>query len=721
MIKGTITSDTLPSVLLRGSWLVCVILLIQSPLPAQTVAWDPAGQPILIGGAVSLLEDTSGALTIERITDPSLQARFQDSDARILNFPPFSESVYWIRLVVDGGSPDSLLLELAQPLIPWVELYVPDGRGNWQSRRAGYRANRDSRLRRSNNPTFVLSGQAATYYLRVPALQLPLPLWVWRARHYVSVAHTRTLAFGLYMGILLFTLINNTFLFFSLRYWSYLHYGLIVAGFIAFVATAEGYSDYLFPGADPMKVFTVIPIFSSPISLSYGLLFLAVRRYSKLGYRVGWGLLIYLLLYILTTPFLSWAVINLVNQFNALLTIVTLIFLGFLVGSQGSRLGNWYGITYVVFLIMAVLEVAYLRTGSPSYILRTSHISIGIMVEVLALAFLLSKRFEWERQRNERARARVQAELLESTRENERIVREQNAILEERIQQRTEVISRQNESLEASLNNLKLAQAKLVESEKLASLGQLTAGVAHEINNPVNFISNGVVSLRENFRELTEALRDYLGSSDDPARHRQITEALEDSDDLFRSIGNGVERTVKIIKSLRNFSRLDEGEFKEVDLHQGLESTLHILSSSIRQRARVHTDYAELPAVYCQPGKINQVFLNLINNAVQSIDTFGTITLTTGYDRASRTVTVAVADTGKGIPAEHLSRVFEPFFTTKEVGTGTGLGLSISYGIVEEHGGDISVSSEPGVGTTFTVTLPVDGPPEHESPKMPPP
>ncbi|MBP6827638.1 MAG: AAA family ATPase, partial [Saprospiraceae bacterium] len=290
--------------------------------------------------------------------------------------------------------------------------------------------------------------------------------------------------------------------------------------------------------------------------------------------------------------------------------------------------------------------------------------------------------------------------------------------LEQKVAERTAEVRRQKEALEKSLSELKMAQAKLVESEKMASLGQLTAGLAHEINNPINFVSVGVNNLRQNFEELKTALQSYLVL--DPAEdnrealqkiadrklHRHIADTVEDSDEMFRSIQNGITRTVTIVKSLRNFSRLDEGDFKVVDLHEGLDSTLEILQSQIKKKAEVIRNYGELPKVECAAGKINQVFMNIINNALQAMDEPGTITITTRYLPEQNEVSVSISDSGAGMSETVKNRLFEPFFTTKPVGEGTGLGLSISYGIINDHNGRIEVESEPGKGATFTVYLP---------------
>jgi signal transduction histidine kinase len=249
-----------------------------------------------------------------------------------------------------------------------------------------------------------------------------------------------------------------------------------------------------------------------------------------------------------------------------------------------------------------------------------------------------------------------------------------------------------------------------VQAEKMASLGQLTAGIAHEINNPINFVSSSVRPLRRNHAAIREALRDatsHLSAEDAREFHqqRELEETFEELDQLAASIESGARRTAEIVSGLRSFSRLDEGGLKSVDLHEGLDAAVTILSGSLNQSVELTREYGELPPVECYPGEINQVFMNILTNAIKSIDGSGRITIRTS--RVEDGVAVAIADTGVGMTHEVQARIFEPFFTTRDVGEGRGLGLSIAWGIVEKHGGRIEVASAPGEGSTFVVVLPI--------------
>jgi two-component system NtrC family sensor kinase len=281
-----------------------------------------------------------------------------------------------------------------------------------------------------------------------------------------------------------------------------------------------------------------------------------------------------------------------------------------------------------------------------------------------------------------------------------------------------EDLLRANEELKKLNAKLSDAQDKLVQSEKLASIGQLAAGVAHEINNPIGYIFSNFGTLEKYLADLFRMLAAYeaaesaLAGTPAAAQLAALREQIEldylkdDIPTLMTESREGITRVRKIVQDLKDFSRVDaHREWEWADLHRGLDSTLNIVNNEIKYKADVVKQYGELPDVECLPSELNQVFMNVLVNAAQAVTAErGTIVVRTGTQGDS--VWVEIADDGCGIARENLTRVFDPFFTTKPVGKGTGLGLSLSYGIVKKHGGRIDVRSEPGAGTTFRVTLP---------------
>lgn len=268
------------------------------------------------------------------------------------------------------------------------------------------------------------------------------------------------------------------------------------------------------------------------------------------------------------------------------------------------------------------------------------------------------------------------------------------------------------------IDKLQEAQEQLVQSEKMASVGQLAAGIAHEINNPVGFVNSNMGTLRTYVATLFEVLDQYdtlvkkfpegheVTKRFNEIREKADIEFLKDDvDDLVRESMDGLKRVRDIVQSLKDFSHVGETELLDADIHLGIDTTLNIVMNEIKYKATIVKEYGQLPSVKCLISQLNQVFMNLLVNASHAIKDTGVITVSTGCK--NDWIWIKVSDTGSGIAPENLNRIFEPFFTTKPVGSGTGLGLSLSYGIVKKHGGRIEVESEVGKGTSFTIHLPV--------------
>lgn len=334
-----------------------------------------------------------------------------------------------------------------------------------------------------------------------------------------------------------------------------------------------------------------------------------------------------------------------------------------------------------------------------------------------------------------------------------------NAELEIRVEQRTKELTKANASLiekanelENTIEELQQTQAQLIQTEKMSGLGQLVAGVAHEINNPVSFLYGNIPHAKEYVRDLLELLELYqkyypepMAEIEDKAEDIELNFIAEDLPRLLDSMKLGADRIGAIVNSLRNFSRLDEAEMKPVDIHEGIENTLMILQSRLNAtpghpEIKVKKEYASLPKVSCYPGNLNQVFMNLLVNAIDALEAARkkpamengnyccfpatpTITIITKIadkkNIAKETnskenitpiphVFVGIADNGPGIPENQRAKIFDPFFTTKAPGKGTGLGLSICYQIIEKHGGTIEVNSQLGEGTEFIINFPVE-------------
>jgi two-component system NtrC family sensor kinase len=266
--------------------------------------------------------------------------------------------------------------------------------------------------------------------------------------------------------------------------------------------------------------------------------------------------------------------------------------------------------------------------------------------------------------------------------------------------------------VEAAYSELKSTQARLVHTAKMASLGQMVAGIAHELNNPIGFIYSNMSHLKEYSDRLVGIIET---AENDPANFKKVkAEAdfdyiVKDLPRLISSCEEGARRTRDIVLGLRNFSRLDESKLKRVSLKEGIENTLRLIAGELKNRIEVHEDFQPVPEVLCYASQLNQVFMNILTNAAQAIDGEGEIWITLTHLKKENKAQISIKDSGKGMAAEVVEKIFDPFFTTKSVGQGTGLGLSISYGIVKQHGGEIHVHSEPSKGTEFVISVPIDG------------
>ena len=531
----------------------------------------------------------------------------------------------------------------------------------------------------------------------------------------------RNVFFGGYAGLMLVMFLFNVFIFLSTKDKSY----LVFIFYIAIVACTQiefqGFASRFFWDSDGLMGRYSAFILSYLVGLA-GMSFFAefLKPHKKLKwvswiYRVvGLGYLVSFSLLCAGCYVESYKLI----LGTAGLLAISILTVSFILVGRGDRLARYYvissGVVVSSVIIFVLKDVGLLAFNFLSF----NSITIGSALEVTLLSFALADRINILTAEKKRSQARA----LQVLQENERIVREQNLLLEEKVKERTEELEKSNADLNGAYTDLQHTQSQLVEAEKMAGLGQMTAGIAHELNNPINYVSSNVNPLRRDVNEVFDVLDKYdayAADKDDEAL-KEIKE-LEDQvdlpflrteiDQLLNGIREGAERSATIVKGLRIFSRLDEDTLKTANINDGLEATLIILKSNYKNQCEVVKQMQlDLPNIECYPGKLNQVFMNIITNAIQA-------TVASDKPQSERKVTVAtstiesgvqilISDNGKGMPEDVKSRIFEPFYTTKKVGEGTGLGLSIVLGIVEQHQGSIAVESSPKGGSAFRITLP---------------
>ncbi|MCB0780916.1 MAG: hypothetical protein KDC03_15575 [Flavobacteriales bacterium] len=668
-----------------------------------------------LGQYISRLEDREGLLSI----DDAKNALFLPPAGADIPNLGISRSVHWLRLnIANASDVEDLVLHLGHPEIDEVDAWLVDKGRAVRLGRRGLDRPPDPEWSPYGDLTFPLPippGSARAVILRLRSVKpVQLPLQVWTREAYLSSNSARNTYIGGYAGIMLVMAIYNLFVFVSMRDRSYLVYVLYIlsvllaqlsfigitpvvlapthtwlaskASILLTTLTAVAAGEFL---RHFLHTHERLPSFSRATHWFYGAFALGIAL-DLMGHRMG-----------------GYKVIQAVSALFACYLLAQAYF----VSRQGYRPGIYFLAAWSVFLAGVMMFVLKDWGILPYSALTKYTMPVGSVVEVVLLSFGLADRINVLRQDKERS----QADALRVSQENEKIIREQNIVLEQKVHERTRALQESND-------HLKRTQSQLVDAEKMASLGQLTAGIAHEINNPVNFITSNIDPLRRDLDDLLAVLAAYRSlGADVPAdlmapalrleRELDIDISIEELGEIIGSIAEGADRTAEIVRGLRNFSRLDEDDLKAADLNEGIRSTITVLGPQLRDQVQLDLELNDLPKVECFAGKLNQVFMNILTNAAQALTgrPDGRITVRTLIVDA-HTVEVRIRDNGPGMPEHVRSRIFEPFYTTKEVGEGTGLGLSIAYNIIDKHHGRISVESAVGMGTEFRITLPVDRP-----------
>lgn len=584
-------------------------------------------------------------------------------------------------------------------------------------------------LHGSNYPLFSMTENCEdpSVYLGVKSgKQLVLPLRVNDKATFQKWGQSRDLFFSMYVGIMLVMFLYNLILYFTVEDRTYLLYVLFLVGVAGSQLFLEGYQG-LIPGFNPtswlgIRLVHFIGIFSGITTILFVNRFLDLARLAR-GYYLlfSYTLLGYVLAFfavVIGELSLGYQMIN-----GVALMAVLVLPASIQVWRQGKQ-SALYLLTAFSLFFVSVIVFALKEFGVIPYSTWAKFaMPLGSMVEVVLLSIALADRINQLKKESALARE----EQLRISRLNEKMTREQNEVLENRVKKRTEELEERNSRLRGALEELKLAQDQLVQSEKLASIGQLTAGIAHELNNPINFVSSSAQSLRRDFDDVCEVLQAMRGlAAEDEGLASRVSDmqrrmneldlefTLNEIDELLTGIDDGANRTTEIVKGLRIFSRMDGDESSEANLNELLESTLVILRSTLRQEVELAVDLAEnVPNISCQPGKLNQVFMNIITNAAHATkktnlpkeERLVRIRSRVVAEGGKEWVQVSIEDNGVGMTEEIKAQIFDPFFTTKEVGEGTGLGLSIVKGILDDHKATLEIQSNPGQGSTFLISF----------------
>lgn len=671
---------------------------------------------------ISYFEDQDGVHDIEDVS----KLPFSLLETDHLNFG-LTESVYWFKIEVTNHTRDSLFwFSVQNPSITNIHFYS-DVKGKVGIQHITINTPVKDRPLSSHYPIFQMNqapGVTSTYFARVQSKNvMELPMSIQKGMDIIDQINSDQLFFGIYAGIILVMFFYNFFLYLTVKDNPYLFYVMYILVVGMTQASLKGFATTFIWGENEWLTENaphIITAGSGIFSILFAFSFLHLRYYAHVVHKI---LCINLVVYFFSIViYISGHFIigQQLLQVNTTAASIFVLFSAVSIYFKGYKPALFFWIAWSFFLGGVIIYILK-EVGILPYNNFTSNaILIGSGLEAALLSFALADKINSYKKEKEESQLRA----IMVAKENEKLVREQNTVLEQRVEERTHALKESNESLQKTLTHLKETQAQLVEAEKMASLGQLTAGVAHEINNPINFVTSNVAPLKRDVKIVWDALAELeaIALSDSPMAEKvRLIHAYKEEMDieylkteidfLLKGMHEGANRTAEIVKSLRIFSRVDEDSLKFADINEGLDSTLVILNSVVKEAVQVEKQYAQLPLIECYPGKLNQVFLNIITNALYAINKKfdgkpgGVLQIATKADEIN--VYISIKDNGIGMDDEVREKIFEPFFTTKEVGEGTGLGMSIAYNTIKKHHGSIKIESKVGEGTTFILIIPI--------------
>ena len=617
------------------------------------------------------------------------------------------------------------VLHIANPIIDDVEVY---------------QVTSDTMYHRSSGekiPLFLreynISGNAVNierskdniveFYLKVRSSdQLLIPLSIQESKELLNDYENIDLIFAIYLGMILSIFIYNLFVFFSVRdsvYLLYIFY-IFTVGYTQLVLFGFS-SKYIFnfSGGINISLGSIVPGLSGLATIFFAQNFIRTAQYAPIINKIlNFFKLLYLIAIVLAIFGFHNTTLIILNA--GALSALILIFASVRAIKQGYRPARYFIIAWVIFIVGLTLYALRNFGILPFNAFTNFALPVGSVVEILLLSFALADRINVLKQEKELS----QQQAFVAMKENERLVTEQNVELEKKVHERTADLENRNTELHTAMNDLRMTQQQLVESEKLASIGQMTAGIAHEINNPINFVQSNVGPLKRDVDEILELLSQLADIDENKDLLEQVNHLKsqyvkldveylkKEIQQLLNGIEDGSKRTAEIVKGLRVFSRMDRSELISADINECLNSTLVVMKNMTKAEVTLNVELGEnIPKTFCYPGKLSQVFMNLVTNAVQATrlpdrQPIDRVINVRSYFKDNK-ICVEIQDNGKGIPTEIQDKIFEPFFTTKDVGEGTGLGLGIVDGIIGEHNGQLSFTSSATDGTTFLITLPI--------------
>jgi two-component system NtrC family sensor kinase len=662
-----------------------------SPLP---LVITEASKNHELGPWLSILEDKDGSLTFEQVSEPGMEKRFIPNTRRVPGFG-FSASVYWARFHLDyqDTQNDAWFLEFAYPPMQWIDVYTVTERFEVSHQKGGSGVRFAERPFGHHSHLFKLRlnpGDKLTVYVRIAGeSSKTLPMVMRRSDAFAAFASTELLIMGIYFGTIVGLILYNLFIFNSVREPAYVWYIMFLIGFAMMALTTQGLAaQYLWPD-HPHWTMHALPLLIAA-TIMFACLF-AIHFIDTASLSTGVHRLMLLATWLCVPVALvavgsSYHIAILAGAGLVVTYPILLLVVGVFAVLKGNVSARYYLLAWVFVLVGSFATGLRAFEWVPPSLWTDYGAYIGSGAEAILLSIALAARLRWLRDEKDTARQR----LLDT-------LRQQSDLLEDQVAART--------------HELIKTQRDLVSKDRLASMGVLTAGVIHEIQNPNNFIRAGAANIAAGIEDFEQTLPDR--HLDDESR-RDLAARLAALRGQVTLVEDGSRRITSIVEGLRTVSQLSQAGQQECDVMDGLEKAVAMLQPVFGEAVSFHVEIAARPRILCWPEELAQVFMSVLNNACQAVverqrqkNDASRGQVRVNAQQKGRDLWVSIEDDGIGMTAEIEERAFDPFFTTREVGMGAGLGLTLSRDIVSKHAGKLLLMSEPGAGTVVRIILPV--------------
>ncbi|MCW3805434.1 sensor histidine kinase [Plebeiibacterium marinum] len=665
---------------MRGKFkLILLFCLLSNLVHAETIRWDGSKDHIIVGKDVKILEDANHAYSIDSLFAGSYADLFFNTNKTIINFG-FTNSIHWLKFSLQNTTNDKLLLEIAHASLPIAEFFYKDHTGKIAKMEAGFLKSMHQKEVNHHFQVFPIPPDVSEFYVRVLSETHPLPIRIWKKKAYEVNTYKTRIGYGFYLGFMFFVILSNIFFAISLRNRLHFYYACVVFIYTCYASMVlDGFILYLFPKVDMMFWYVTIPTIGVTVQTAYCLVFLEAKKYALKTFKLVRGIVFYFLLYIFVRPFLPLTMMFTVNTTHALLSFFIMGYVGFIVGRKGNRMGYYFATAYAIYFLLVLTEATYIQTGQPNYFLGLSHVAWATLIEAFVLSFLLSKRTEWEKRKSEEEKLMAQHELLKSTQEKEKLVKEQNIKLEQKVLQRTESLKNVNKELEIAI----------------ASKDKFFSILAHDLKSPFSSLMGLSEILIHDYQSINE----------------------EEKFKYINLINGGLNNTHSLLENLLLWSQSQQGtiKFKPIELNlQELTDHVftHVDQNAKSKSIKLINSIPESTKLVADLHMLHTILRNLLSNAIKFTHKGGSVLAGILDDPHTPPgyITVQIKDDGVGMSAQQQEKLFDFSQSVSANGTenesGTGLGLIICKEFVEKHNGKLWVESNINQGSVFYFTMP---------------